>query len=107
MIFSSWICKYGAAVGRVRQLTDVVKQLAAATVLHDEEDAQLAVDHLVQFADVLVGELLHGRDLQVDARQVHLVSRGGTQAVSRAKLISQSASVNTKTQLLSVKKLQT
>jgi len=51
-------------------LDDVIEQLAARAVLHDDVTVRLGFDHLVQLADVGVREVLERGDLELDARQV-------------------------------------
>lgn len=51
-------------------LDNVVEQLAARTVLHDHVAVGLGLDHLVQLADIGMGQALERADLELDARQV-------------------------------------
>lgn len=53
-------------------LTNIVKELPTRAVLKHHVYLGRCLQHLVETADVLVAEQLHGRYLQVDTREVVL-----------------------------------
>ena len=56
---------------------DVVEEFAAARVLHDEKDARLRLNDLIQFDHVLVADAFQNFDLADDALYIRLVCNSG------------------------------